>query len=140
MSFVHKTQPLSDALAPKGRVWRKRTEGLQVTAKGCKNLAGGKRLHLLVAISHNKGVLLVQEYEKMTGAYFARFVLDKFPVLFSRKRGRKWFVMDTDPSQRSLAARKAIKKECCELFSIPARSQSNRKNVSSSKETARISS
>ena len=23
---------LSDALAPKGRVWRKRTEGLQVTA------------------------------------------------------------------------------------------------------------
>ena len=58
----------------------------------------------------------------MTGAYFARFVRDKFPVLFSRKRGRKWFVMDNDPSQRSLAARKAIKKECCELFSIPARS------------------
>ena len=122
MSFVHETQPLGDALAPKRRVWRKRTEGLQVTAKGCKHLAGGKRLHLLVAISHNKGVLLVQEYEKMTGAYFARFVRDKFPVLFSRKRGRKWFVMDNDPSQRSLAARKAIKKECCELFSIPARS------------------
>ena len=122
VSFVHKTQPLSDALAPKERVWRKRTEGLQVTAKGCKHLAGGKRLHLLVAISHNKGVLLVQEYEKMTGAYFARFVRDKFPVLFSRKRGRKWFVMDNDPSQRSLAARKAIKTECCELFSIPARS------------------
>ena len=69
-------------------------EGLQVTAKGCKNLAGGKRLHLLVVISHNKGVLLVQEYEKMTGAYFARFVRDKFAVLFSRKRGRKRFVMD----------------------------------------------
>ena len=46
VSFVHKTQPLSDALAPKGRVWRKRTEGLQVTEKGCKNLAGGKRLHI----------------------------------------------------------------------------------------------
>ena len=30
--------------------------------------------------------------------------------------------MDNDPSQRSLAAWKAIKKECCELFSIPARS------------------
>ena len=116
VSFVHKTQPLSDALAPKGRVWRKRTGGLQVTAKGCKNLAGGKRLHLLVAISHNKGVLLVQEYEKMTAAYFARFVRDKFPVLFSRKRGRKWFVMDNDPSQRSLAARKAIKKSVVNCF------------------------
>ena len=30
--------------------------------------------------------------------------------------------MDNDPSQRSVAARKAIKKECCELFCIPARS------------------
>ena len=122
VSFVHKTQPLTDALAPKGRVWRKRRESLQVTAKGSKNLAGGKRLHLLVAISHNNGVVLVEEYEKMTGTNFARFVRNQFPVLFSRKRGRKWFVMDNDPSQRSLAARKAIKKECCELFCIPPRS------------------
>ena len=30
--------------------------------------------------------------------------------------------MDNDPSQRSLAAQKAIKKDCCELFHIPARS------------------
>ena len=30
--------------------------------------------------------------------------------------------MDNDPSQRSVAARKAIEKECCELFCIPARS------------------
>ena len=43
-------------------------------------------------------------------------------VLFSRKRGRKWFIMDNDPSQRSVAARKAIEKECCELVCIPARS------------------
>ena len=30
--------------------------------------------------------------------------------------------MDNDPSQRSVAARKAIKKEYCELFCIPPRS------------------
>ena len=65
---------------------------------------------------------MVEEYEKMTGRYFAWFVRNKFPVLFSRKRGRKWFFMDNDPSQRSVAARKAIEKECCELFCIPARS------------------
>lgn len=122
VSFVYKTQPLSDALAPRGRVWRKTTEGLQVTAKGSKNLAGGKRLHLLVAISHNQGVVMVEEYEKMTGPYFAWFVRNKFPILLSRKRGRKWFVMDNDPSQRSLAVQKAIRKESCELFRIPARS------------------
>ena len=65
---------------------------------------------------------MVEEYEKMTGRYFAWFVRNKFPLLFSRKRGRKWFIMDNDPSQRSVAARKAIEKECCELFCIPARS------------------
>ena len=84
VSFVHKTRHLSDALAPRGRVWRKRSEGLQVTAKGSKSLAGGKRLHLLIAISYKQGAAL--------------------------------------PSQRSVAARKAIEKECCELFCIPARS------------------
>jgi hypothetical protein len=36
-------------------------EGLQLSAKGSKNRAGGKRLHLLVVISHNNGVVLVEE-------------------------------------------------------------------------------
>ena len=58
VSFVYKTQPLSDALTPTGRVWRRKSEGLQSTAKGSKNFAGGKRLHLLVANSHNNGVVL----------------------------------------------------------------------------------
>ena len=58
-------------------------------------------------------------YEKITGRY-SWFVRNKFlvlfcSVLFSRKRGRKWFIMDNDPSQRSVAARKAIEKECCEF-------------------------
>ena len=97
--------------------------GLQVTAKGSKSLAGGTRLHLLVAISYKQGVVMVKEYEKMTGRY-SWFVRNKFLVLFcSRdKRGRKWFIMDNDPSQRSVAAHKAIEKECCELVCIPARS------------------
>ena len=107
VSFVHKTQPLSDALAPKWRVWRKRTEGLQVTEKGCKNLAGGKRLHLLVAISHNKGVLLVQEYEKMTGAYFARFVRQISCSIFAHS----WTKMVRN-GQRSIAA----KSSCSESY------------------------
>ena len=65
---------------------------------------------------------MVGEYEKMTGRYFAWFVRNKFPVLLSRKRGQKWLIMDNNPSQRSVAARKAKEKECCELFCIPARS------------------
>ena len=46
---------MSDVLKPKNRVWRKRGEGLSLTTKGSKDLAGGKRLHLLVAIAHGKG-------------------------------------------------------------------------------------
>ena len=53
---------------------------------------------------------MVEEYEKMTGRYFAWFVQNKFPVLFLRKRGQKWFIMDNDPSQQSVAARKAMEK------------------------------
>jgi hypothetical protein len=38
VSFDYKTQPLSDALAPRGRVWRRKSEGLQLTAKDLKTL------------------------------------------------------------------------------------------------------
>jgi len=34
VSFIHKTNPMSVALSPKARVWRKKGEGLKITAKG----------------------------------------------------------------------------------------------------------
>ena len=61
ISFVYKIQPSSEALAPRGREWRRKSGGLHLTAKGSKNRAGGKRLHLLVVISYNNGVVLVEE-------------------------------------------------------------------------------
>ena len=72
VSFVHKTQPLSDALAPKGCVWKKRTEDLQVTAKGmyvcvCKTLFQHaifvNYLHQLVS---TKGVLCTLNLKYIT--------------------------------------------------------------------------
>ena len=65
---------MSDALKAKNRVWRKRSERLIFTTKGSKDLAGGKRLHLIVAIGHGKGVICAEEYRKMTGDYFASFI------------------------------------------------------------------
>ncbi len=44
VSFIHKNDPRKAAMQPKSRVWRKRGEGLSITAKGNKSLAGGKRL------------------------------------------------------------------------------------------------
>ena len=58
VSFVHKYNPKSGAASNRARVWRKREEGLQLTTKGCKDLAGGRRLYVIVAIAYGKGVIL----------------------------------------------------------------------------------
>ena len=126
VSFVYKGNPMSDVIQPKGRIWRKRSEGLQLTTKGSKDLAGGKRLHLLVAISHGHGVICAQSYEKMSGAYFARFIRRQFPNLFEiagkMENDSLVFVMDNDPSQTSAKAKRALRSVNASMHVIPARS------------------
>ena len=63
---VYKNNPTMSSLGQNTRVWRKNGEGLQFTAKGSKDLAGGRRLHIIVAIAYEKGVVLKETYEKMT--------------------------------------------------------------------------
>ena len=67
VSFVHKYSPKSSAASNRARVWRKREEGLQLTTKGCKDLAGGRCLHVIVAIAYGKRVILKVPCKKMTG-------------------------------------------------------------------------
>ena len=122
VSFVFKRQPMQDAAAPKGKIWRTRSEGLRLTSKGSKDLPGGKRLHFLVAIAFNRGVVLAKEYEHMSGEYFSGFVKRNLSTLFTAENQQKWFVMDNDPSQRSKVAKKAINDSGATLFEIPARS------------------
>ena len=57
VSFYHKYNPLDDARAPKGKIWRKRKEGLSVTAKGKHVGSGGRVVKMIVAISSGKGVI-----------------------------------------------------------------------------------
>jgi len=122
VSFVFKRKPKHDASVPKGKIWRKRSEGLRLTSKGSKNLPGGKRLHFLVAISFNRGVVLAKDYDRMSGTYFSDFVRTDLIQLFNPAARQKWFVMDNDPSQRSKAARNAITNAGATLFEIPPRS------------------
>ena len=65
VSFVYKTNPLDQARAPKGRVWRKRSEGLTqgCLAKGSKSGVGGRVAKLMVAISYGKGVVVCERYD-----------------------------------------------------------------------------
>ena len=69
---------MSIAMAPKARVWCQKSEGLQVTSKGSKDLAGGKRLHVIVAIAYGKGVILKEPYDKLNGQFFANFIRQHF--------------------------------------------------------------
>ena len=114
-------------MKPKSRIWRKRQEGLQITTKGGKDLAGGRRLHLIVAIAYGRGVTCSEPYERMSGEYFARFIRRNFPILFEitgkkNEEGPKLFVMDNDPSQTSAKAKCALCHAKCKMFQIPARS------------------
>ena len=122
VSFVFKRKRMHDAIVPKGKIWRRRSEELRLTSKGSKDLPGGKRLHFLVAISFNRGVILAKEYEHMSGQYFSTFVRTNLSKMFEDAKEQKWFVMDNDPSQRSKAAKKAINESGATLFAIPLRS------------------
>ena len=127
VSFVHKYNPMNEAEKPKARIWRKKGEGLNVTAKGTKELAGGRRLHLMVAVAYGKGVMLCQPYEKLNGCFFAQFIRQHFNITFGKAgpkaQRKRIFVMDNDPSQTSKKAMEALNDIEAELHRLPSRSQ-----------------
>lgn len=74
VSFVHKYNPESGANINRTRVWRQKGEGLKLTAKGSKELAGGRRLHVLVAVAYKNGVILAVPFENLNVTFFAKFI------------------------------------------------------------------
>lgn len=126
VSFVHKNDPRKAAIQPKSRVWRTKGEGLSITTSGSKNLAGGRRVHIMVAIAYKKGVILKEVYERMDGAFFAEFIKMHFNICFGKAGpkayGRRLFVMDNDLCQTSKKALSALMGIECDFHRIPARS------------------
>ena len=125
VSFAHKRNPLNQARAPKGRIYRKRSEGLDqyCTAKGSKVGTGGNTVKFIVAISYKKGVVLCEEYEHMNGLFFSNFVEKHFTETFNRsQKNSTKFIQDGDSSQNSKLASLAIENVGAELVKIPPRS------------------
>ena len=127
VSFVYKSNPYREAASAQGKVYRRKNEGLRVTVKGTKNLAGGRRIHILVGISSGSGVVLVEEYTKMQGHYFAKYVqntLHSKLLELAEMKGREQliFVMDNDPCQASKVALDAVDECGLQFPSIPPRS------------------
>ena len=123
--FVYKRNPKDQALAPRGRVWRMKKEGLMhgCTSKGRACGTGGNYVKMIVAISHGKGAVIQETYEHMNGEYFAEFLKNNFDIMVqsAEKDSRLW-VQDGDPSQNSKVARAAMESVNAQLFSIPPRS------------------
>ena len=71
-SIIYTYNPSDQARAPKGRIWRKPSEGLSYgcTAKGAHSGSGGRVAKFMVAVSYGNGVILCEQYEKLKGRYF----------------------------------------------------------------------
>lgn len=123
--FTHKTNPYEDALACRGKIWRKKSEGLceGCTCKGKKEGYGGRQAKFFVAISYDQGVILAHQYDVLNGDTFADFIRENFAKLFEKcgKLSKTW-LQDGDPSQNSAKSRVAQEEVGADLFPIPPRS------------------
>ena len=90
-------------------------------------MTDGKRIHFLVGISSGFGVSLIEEYTKMEGHYFAKFVqktLHRKLLELADMKGREKlvFVMDNDPSQTSKVTLDAVDECRIQFLNMPPRS------------------
>ena len=87
--------------------------------------SGGRVAHSIVAIAHQKGVVLREQYEgKINGDIFTDFIKTHFQETFSRckiAKGKR-FLQDGYPVQNSKKARQALDTVGAIKFSIPPRS------------------
>ncbi|CAB4020842.1 Transposable element Tcb1 transposase [Paramuricea clavata] len=108
------------------RFWRKKGEGLILTGKGSINLPAGRRVHVMVAIAHGKGVIVAIPQEKMNRKFFANFIKNNFNICYTKAGpkhgGKRLFMIDNDHLQSSKAAMNALRSVESELLKIPARS------------------
>ena len=101
---------------------RSNTQGC--LAKGSKAGTGGKVVKMMVAISHGKGVVICERYEKLDAQYFASFIDQHFNTMFARsgKGLTRLWLQHGDSSQNSKTARDAMARCHCEVFKMPPRS------------------
>ena len=114
-------------MEPAARVWRTRGEGLELIAKGIKDLRGGNICHFAVEISFGAGTVLVEEYTKMNGQYFSEFnetTLNRALINHTAEKGKEKlsFLQDNDTSLNSAKATESLKAIGAEVVKIPPRS------------------
>ncbi len=77
----------------------KKEERLEMSGKGRNIGVGGRMLHLCVAISYGRGVVICVPYVKLTGGVFGSLVEKYFPA--AAYHHTKVFVQDNCPAQNA---------------------------------------
>ena len=113
-------------MAPAARVWRTCGKGLELTAKGSKDLPGWNVCHFVVGICFGAGVVVVEEYRKMNGRYSSEFIESTLHRVLSNHaaatgKEKLLFVQDNDPSQNSAKANESLKTIRAEVVKVPPR-------------------
>ena len=73
--------------------------------------SGGKMVKVFVAIAHDHGAVLCEQYEEqLTGQFFPDFAWEHFENAFENSSNprEELFMQDGDPSQNSLKAKNAV--------------------------------
>ena len=78
-------------------------------------------MRVVVAISYGKGVIACEPYERMCGAYFADFIDRNSNRVFedANKEGKRILIQDSDPSQNSAIAKRAMLRVQCTVIHPP---------------------
>ena len=111
--FQYKYNPHDEAQSIQTMAWQLKNKGLhlQCTVKGSHVRSGGTAANFIVAIAHQKGVVLCEQYEgKINGDMFSDFIKTHFRETFSRckiPKGKR-FLQDGCPVQNSKKARQAL--------------------------------
>ena len=121
--FQFKTNPFDQARAPSAREWRKKGEGLHITAKGRKE--GAVNANFMVGISYDKGVVLCEQFKgPINGEKMVEMVESSFENAFEKSIAPrdKRFLTDGCPRQNCKKAREAYDNVNAKVFKIPSRS------------------
>ena len=127
VTFYHKTNPYGEAVAPKAKLWRKRSEGMSMSRKGKKEGNNARSVKLFVAIAYNKGVVMCEQWNpevRFLGVNYKEFVKRHWPAALENSTNpkNKLVLQDGCPVQKSKQANLAYDELGVKIFNIPARS------------------
>jgi transposase len=124
VGFTFKENAFDQARAPKGRLWRRTSEGLARNCTAKLNKAGTKEVKFMVAISFQRGVVLCESYTEHTGILFSKMCDACLPQAFNLSINPydRRYLQDGCPVQNSKVAKQILEDLGAEMVAIPPRS------------------